>query len=774
MKTMKRHLVTAGAQTVLAVAVLLALGAFGEGRFAAQAQAGDEVEYTFGRPLKKGEQTYDWYRKTRADWAAKRYGLDPKKVGDGMDTWHWWCGVDNPGFWRDMAKLTGGKTGNALGVRIDLLRMLHTTSRAERWEKIGLINDPDCVPAEKPDKYGLKLDLMKDGALTWDPEVFGFSSGVVGLQLFKNKDFDAKKWSIDKYLDDPATVEPPYLVGMACVLCHTAFNPNRPPRNPAEPKWENIDSHIGSQYLREGMLFGFDSNKDSFIWHYLHSQPPGTSETTRFPSDFINGPILINSIYRLNQRMKLGHEDRISPEQKAMMQSMNKHVGLPENAGIGGTDAAPTLRAPRVLSTGADSMGLVMAGTRVYVNEGMSYKDWYQTWALNPFDLKGSYERGFKQSEYDIIGKIRKDPNSPWMKTEVRMPNMALYLSAHDGFALSDAVEAEGKGTKNGKDYLSTDADVLRRGKIAFADHCAQCHSSKKPADLPKDTKDIEGRKKAWRALVLQDDFLIDNYLSDDERYPVSELGTHIARGMSPNWSAGGGYGQMSSLGYKLNMKDAEQVFDRDKNGKPIPLYNPLTGKHDIKFVTNRVLYRTPTLVSIWATAPYLHNNSVGIYNADPSLAGRMAAYEDGMSKLLSPERRLGVGSILVTTQDSKLPDIFPMLQKVMPEFADLPGMDCDLINVPKGTPVNLIMNVHAKNVKSLLQAYVDGVLQGQPKTQFVELRKKNHDLAHQRLMEKLIEVSTCPDFIEDRGHTYGSELSEADKRALIEYMKHF
>ena len=100
-----------------------------------------------------------------------------------------------------MAKLTSKKE-NVLTARIDLLRMLHTVPRSERWEKIGLINDPDCVPAEKPDQYGLKIDRMKDGTLTWDPEVFGFSSGVVGLQLFKNKNFDAKKWSIDKYLDD--------------------------------------------------------------------------------------------------------------------------------------------------------------------------------------------------------------------------------------------------------------------------------------------------------------------------------------------------------------------------------------------------------------------------------------------------------------------------------------------------------------------------------------------------------------------------------------------
>jgi hypothetical protein len=129
---------------------------------------------------------------------------------------------------------------------------------------------------------------------------------------------------------------------------------------------------------------------------------------------------------------------------------------------------------------------------------------------------------------------------------------------------------------------------------------------------------------------------------------------------------------------------------------------------------------------------------------------------------------------MLVTTQDSNLPDFFPMLMKVMPEFADLPGLDLDLINVPKGTPVNLLMNLHAKDVKTVLQAYVDGVLQDQPREKFAELQKKNQAQGHKRLMEKLVEVSMCPDFIEDRGHTYGRELSDEDKRALIEYMKYF
>jgi len=90
----------------------------------------------------------------------------------------------------------------------------------------------------------------------------------------------------------------------------------------------------------------------------------------------------------------------------------------------------------------------------------------------------------------------------------------------------------DGKTPRNGQSYLTTDPELLRRGKIAFADNCAQCHSSKQPADLPSDP---ELRKGAWRQLVLRDDFLVDNYLSDDERYPLSELGTNAARAAGTN-----------------------------------------------------------------------------------------------------------------------------------------------------------------------------------------------------------------------------------------------
>ncbi len=143
------------------------------------------------------------------------------------------------------------------------------------------------------------------------------------------------------------------------------------------------------------------------------------------------------------------------------------------------------------------------------------------------------------------------------------------------------------------------------------------------------------------------------------------------------------------------------------------------------------------------------------------------------MSKLLWPERRRGVGSVKVTTEDSRFPDLFPLLKTLDPELAAF-EFDAELMRVPKGTPINLLMNVHPKDVKSVLLAYVDGVLAGHPKAEFSWLQAINHAKGQAATLKRLLEVSTCPDFIEDKGHYYGHDLSDEDKRALIEYIKYF
>jgi len=41
--------------------------------------------------------------------------------------------------------------------------------------------------------------------------------------------------------------------------------------------------------------------------------------------------------------------------------------------------------------------------------------------------------------------------------------------------------------------------------------------------------------------------------------------------------------------------------------------------------------------VGIWATAPFLHNTTCGLFNNDPSLKGRLDAFNDGIYRLLTP-----------------------------------------------------------------------------------------------------------------------------------------
>ena len=80
------------------------------------------VVYNFGRPVRADEHTYNWYRSTHANAAAARYGVSASDVGDGMDTWHWWVGVDNPEYWRESTKVTNTAPGNLLGVNADFLK----------------------------------------------------------------------------------------------------------------------------------------------------------------------------------------------------------------------------------------------------------------------------------------------------------------------------------------------------------------------------------------------------------------------------------------------------------------------------------------------------------------------------------------------------------------------------------------------------------------------------------------------------------------------------
>ena len=96
---------------------------------------------------------------------------------------------------------------------------------------------------------------------------------------------------------------------------------------------------------------------------------------------------------------------------------------------------------------------------------------------------------------------------------------------------------------------------------------------------------------------------------------------------------------------------------------------------------------------------------------------------------------------------------------------------------IPKGTPVNLVSNVDLEQRVKVFDVLLKA------KRDFKSLRPNASDTEAKtvltNLVEPLLSVSKCPDFVINRGHYFGTDyeqdepgLSDKDKRALIEFLK--
>lgn len=620
---------------------------------------------------------------------SEYYGNLTEAEKRGLQTWYFWTG-GNEKFFRDLAKRTQGEADflSLLDARPadDQVDNIRHYQRSERFKEIGAINDPSCTAATKLDEYGLWLDKCDR-----DPN----ATGIMGARKFPNPDFDPATWDVAQYYasgEGKAKIEPPYRVGISCGVCHIAYDPRKPPKDPENPKWENIVSAIGNQYLLEGSLFGGTIPDEDFRKQVLNSQPPGTSDTSRIATDHIDNPNAINAIFNLADR----------PRTTEVMND-------------GTTEAVP-----HILKDGADSVGVALASERVYINIG-SCGDYWLTLHDPLLGRKA-------QKPFDI-DTARKDCEF-WSKTEARMPDAEAFLTTLQPIYLADA--------PGGKAYLTQDQEVLTKGKKIFADTCATCHSSKKPpAEIAVDP---EQAKQWYRESVLSSDFLDHNFLSDDQRKPVTEIGTNAARALATNAKQGNIWAQFSSKTYKElpspGKLTLENPFDEDK---PIDFEIPEGGTG---------YYRTPSLISLWSSAPFFHNNSLGKYNADPSVAGRMEAFNNATEKLLWPEKRDRL--IKRTDRDTHL---------------ELGSLKAD---VPKGTPIKLLANLDPRETPRILQQKLNSELGGKVLSSLVRF------VPDDVLAPLLLKNNKVPDFIEDHGHEFGKDLADEDKRALIEFLKTF
>lgn len=778
------------------------------------------------------------------DLRALARQIQPKVPEDalirGRNTWLVWT-AGNDRFWDHLVNVSAGA--------IDLLKLLSSSpellkvdkrfSRDHRWEYLGLVNDPCFEKAKQPGKYRLWLDVRRADC---QPEpfedekkypgvkigsrgtkvngedfpvgsIYGYETGIVGLRLFPNPDFDdaaAEEWEKngDKYFTDPKyygnkDLIRPYRVGMSCGFCHVGPNPINPPQDPENPKWENLSSNVGAQYFWIERIFYWAAEKDNFVWQLFHTSLPGTLDTSFVSTDNINNPRTMNAVYLLQER--LDNAKRWGKEQLTGGQKNNKQLNdyISEGPLTQYYTPPDTVWTPRVLKDGADSVGALGALNRVYLNIGTFSEEWL---------LHFNALVGGKPITPIEISVARKN-SGYFQETEAETPFTALFfLNSTGPHHLEDA--------PGGKEYLKKDENLVPLGKTVFAQRCARCHSSKQPTpppDVPAlalaEGQGCAGKNyldcwdKYWKwtqtddfknkmlQIVNAPDFLDHNYLSTELRVPVTLLQTNACSPLATNALGGNIWDNFSSQSYKDLPSVGTITWYHPYTGEPKTYQMPAGG---------RGYTRPPSLVSLWSTAPFLLNNSVGHFEESPSVEARLRSFEDSIDQMLLRKPRqedelLGdriPGMMQRTTERSYLKIAVGYLPDALQSLAknsDLLDEKGNLVigPIPKGTPVGLLTNInplsesndpaqrleHDKKLLELVIKLADDLH---------KLGKNASDAEAKRVfsnvVDQMLDLSKCPDFIVNRGHYFGTDkfvggeppLNDDEKKALIAFLKRF
>jgi hypothetical protein len=769
---------------------------------------------------------------------AMRLALDPylpgvsaadavKHVVRGRNNWVVWT-AGNDRLW-DL--LSTSSVGN-----LDLLKTISDhpvlkNSRDNRWRYLGLVNEPCFRKATGPrqDRFGLWLDeRVQGGDCGPDPfenetkypgvkigargknipvgSYYGYATGVVGLRLFPNPAFDEaaqKRWDPVRYYTDKsyyndAKLVKPFRVGMSCGFCHVGPNPTNPPADPENPTWANLNSNPGAQYFWIERIFMFDQDQASFVWQLFHTSRPGALDTSLVSSDQINNPRTMNAIYNLDARLEIGR--KWGAEQLAGGSADNKQFNEYVPPGTALTKvydpATRVARTTHVLKDGSDSVGALGALNRVYVNIGLFSEEWL----LHFIPLAG----GAKITPIKIADAERN--STYWNANTTQTPDLALFFLAT---ARPDYLKNAPGGAA-----FTADASIVPRGKEVFAERCARCHSSKLPEkafttyfkagcigpnymkcwdDYWAWTK-TQDFKEQMKPIVMAADFLDNNYLSNEVRVPVTLLETNACSPLATNAIRDNIWDNFSSESYK-NLPSVGKVMVHHPYSSEVSWYEMPGG--------GRGFTRPASLISLWSTAPYLQNNSVGHFEESGSVNDRMSAFDDGITQMLWPEKRKGNGTFATksgkpapgwvdrTTERSYLSVSSGYLP---PELSHLSGLlDRWFPNVfhegavrigpiPAGTPVGLLSNIDLSKKHEVLHVVlaIKHDLNALPADATDEQARKQFA----PLVPRLLGVSKCTDFVVNRGHYFGTDylpasegepgLPDADKRALIAFLKTF
>ncbi len=739
-----------------------------------------------------------------------------------------------------------------LPVLLDWYRVLNSRERNDRFGAWGMINDPECCTPGKPgcprkkleETFGMDYcpgddELLKfvgkqgyrDPACDFqdapaagdDPHKgqresscgleFGTSSGAMGIRKFPNPRFNLEQWRklnggdlsswkgfeaevkpdvFHSKLRD-GSVEPPFYFGMSCGACHIAFDPLNPPKDPNNPKPENIKGVVGNQYtnITAVMSSGESTNSPMFrIFNYVRS---GTVDTSGFPHDYNGNPGTPNAIINMNKRPTFPDEEitkwfktdhcAAGADEKACWCEPGRNNKCWERRTKKATDPMdPNDPIMHILKGSEDSIGALEAVQRVYLNIGSCSETCWENHLTNFFVLDPT-QRGFGQTPVNIGQCRRECPN--FRAVEDRLPDIAAFLFAQRPTDLWVA-----RGLKS-RDELTKQLDQeygpdsVKRGQEVFADNCAACHSSQKP--------DASGSFRNIDFLAADASGQRIDFLSNDRSLPaVSNVGTNRGRALHSNHMKGHVWEEYGSETMRNRTPDPKDPDPSDGG---------------------RGYYRPASLLGLWATAPYMHNNAIGpevcgkpvnkkndFYSSpyvdaadkpiknpppcwpfDPTVAGRYKLFKASVAELLTPPEKRP-RKITLLNEDIVIeagPKVFDPVGK---KYLQLRMV------IPKGTPQDEVGNLFYK------QLIIDMVL---GKTDFEGLKAKLKDEAsakevagmldeflanintpidvvqkHGALIRKYYMTNT--DFVDNGGHAFGTDLSDHDKKALTAYLATF
>lgn len=528
-----------------------------------------------------------------------------------------------------------------------------------------------------PDFFGATADAEKARA-RWDERVV------------KTND---RYYTDAKLHSDPSLVRP-FRVTMSCGFCHVGPHPLNPPTDVENPEWENLSSIIGAQYWSPQPSLGNLTSKRNFLHHFLKSQSPGTVDTSLVSTDHINNTNVMNAIFDLPARLTraLNKPTELQSPESLLMPSI-------EDPDTSMNPDGPNKQRhfPMVLFPGEDSIGVFGALARVPLNVGVFSEEWGRCdnqvigyTPQRPFQIKVCQANS-------VYWQVNEKFRVPYMANFFTLGQTGTVPKSTAAMKLKDAgpkvgapAGTDGRLATLGQEALQGDSQAkIHQGREIFLNNCAICHSSKQPTgfDLrftretpaggweksPTPSSDsryiytLPSEYTAWdqfkqspsyqdytaqiRALAgpapadeSDDLFIKDNFMSNELRIPVTLVGTYAGRALATNATKGQIWDNYSS-----------ETFKHLPSVGKIQYYNPFAANaSDAKrtpYGTNAEFddgrkfggpgyFRPASLISVWATAPYFHNNELGLYNHDPSVKGRLEAFDDGIRKLLWKDRR--------------------------------------------------------------------------------------------------------------------------------------